>query len=182
MTDTVPIDYERDGREVRGLAAWRILEHFGGEADDEILESVRERMPVALRDFPALAHETVNVGLLYENADANAQAFGYNRLICLPPDEYTTNVTLWHELAHVAIRVRHENDEPVAKSSEGFCSIFAVARMAPEVIDEDRVPYLGNPSVPKAEWPEICRDALEYRAERGANSHYIQQCKEWLEI
>jgi hypothetical protein len=33
-------------------------------ANDDILESVRERLPVALRDFPALAHETVNVGLL----------------------------------------------------------------------------------------------------------------------
>ena len=179
MSQRVGIDYERNGREVRGLAAWRVLEHFGGQAAEDVLESVKQRLPVALKDFPALAHETINVGVLYENADAQAQAFGYNRLICLPPDEHTTNITLWHELGHVAIRVRHENGEDVAKTSEEFCSIYSVARMPPEVIDEDRVPYLGEPSVPREEWPDICQRALEYREERR---NYIQQCKEWLEI
>lgn len=179
MTQRVPIDHEHDGREVRGFAAWRILEHFGGQADEDVLESVKDRLPIALRDFPALAHETINVGILYENADASAQAFGYNRLICLPPDEPTTNVTLWHELGHVAIRVRYENDEDVAKTSEEFCSIYSVARMPGEVIDEDRVPYLGEPSVPREEYPEICQRALEYRQN---NRDYIQQCKEWLGI
>jgi len=179
MSQRVGINYERDGREVRGLAAWRVLEHFGGQADEDVLESVKKRLPVALKDFPALAHETINVGILYENADAQAQAFGYNRLICLPPDEHTTNVTLWHELGHVAIRVRHENGEDVAKTSEEFCSIYSVARMPPEVIDEDRVPYLGEPSVPREEYPEICQRALEYRED---HHDYIQQCKEWLGI
>lgn len=179
MNGTAAIDYERDGQEVRGLAAWRILEHFGGQADEDVLESVKKRLPIALRDFPALAHETVNVGVLYENADAQAQAFGYNRLICLPPDEPTTNVTLWHELGHVAIRVRYENGEDVAKTSEEYCSIYSVARMPPEVIDENRIPYLGEPSVPRKEWPDICRRALEYRED---HHDYIQQCKEWLEI
>jgi len=69
MSQRVAIDYERDGREVRGLAAWRVLEHFGGQADEDVLESVKQRLPVALKDFPALAHETVNVGVLYENTD-----------------------------------------------------------------------------------------------------------------
>jgi len=166
-------------REVRGLAAWRVFEHFGSQADEDVLESVKKRLPVALKDFPALAHETVNVGVLYENADASAQAFGYNRLICLPPDEHTTNVTLWHELGHVAIRVRHENGEDVAKTSEEFCSIFSVARMPATALDEDRIPYLGEPSVPKEQWPDICQRALEYREN---NRDYIQQCKEWLGI
>ena len=35
--------------------------------------------------------------------------------------------------------------------------------MSPEVIDESRIPYLGKPSVPREEWPGICRRALEYR-------------------
>lgn len=178
MSQRVGIPHEHDGQEVRGLAAWRVLEHFGGQADEDVLESVKQRLPVALKDFPALAHETVNVGVIYENAGAKAQAFGYNRLICLPPDEPTTNVTLWHELGHVAIRVRYENDEDVAKTSETFCSIFSVARMPPEAIDEDRIPYLGEPSVPREEWPDICRRALEYREN---NRDYVQQCKKWLE-
>jgi hypothetical protein len=179
MNGTAPIDYERDGQVVRGHAAWRVLEHFGDQADEDVLESVKERLPIALRDFPALAHETVNVGILYENADARAQAFGYNRLICLPPDEPTANITLWHELGHVAIRVRYEDGEDVAKTSEEFCSIYSVARMPPGAIDEDRIAYLGYPDAPREEWPEICRRALEYRED---HHDYIQQCKDWLEI
>jgi hypothetical protein len=179
MSQTVPIDYEHDGKVVRAHAAWRVLEHFAGQADEAVLESVKDRLPLALRDFPPLAHETINVGVLYENADAQAQAFGYNRLICLPPDEHTTNITLWHELGHVAIRVRHENGDDVAKTSEEFCSIYSVGRMSPEVIDENRVPYLGEPSVPIEEWPDICQRALAYRED---NRNYIQQCKEWLKI
>ena len=176
------IPHERNGRDVTGFAAWRMLAPFGAQASKEIYESVRKRMPVALRDFPALAGETVNVGLLYENADAKAQAYAYNRLICLPPDEPTTNITLWHELGHVAIRVRYEDGEAVSKTSEEFCSIFSVARMPPVAIDEGRIPYLGEPSVDREEWPDICQRALEYRAENGVNSHYIQRCKEWLVV
>lgn len=179
MSETVPIKHERNGQDVTGMAAWRVLEHFGAQADEDVLESIKKRMPVALRDFPALAHETVNVGVLYENTDAQAKAFGYNRLICLPPDEPTTNITLWHELGNVAIRVRYEGDEDVAKTSEEFCSIYSVARMPPGVIDEERVPYLGEPAVPSEEWPRICQRALEYRKN---NRNYIQQCKGWLQI
>jgi len=84
-------------------------------------------------------------------------------VICLPPDRATTNITLWHELGHVAIRVRYEDGEDVARTSEEFCSIYSVARMSPGVIDEDRIPYLGEPSAPAEEWPGICRRALEYR-------------------
>lgn len=174
--------HERDSRSVTGAAEWRVLEPFAAKADDDVLESVRERLPVALRDFPVLAHGTINVGVLYEQSNAFAQAFGHNRLICLPPDEQTTNVTLWHELGHVAIRVRYERGENVSKTSEEFCSIFAVARMPPEAIDETYVPYLGEPDVSSEEWPEICRRALAYREERGVNSHYIQKCKKWLEV
>lgn len=179
MTETTFIEFEDDREPIGAFGAWRVLEHFGAQADEDVLESVRERMPIALRDFPALTHETVNVGILYENASAAAKAFGYNRLICLPPDEPTTNVTLWHELGHVAIRVRYENGEDVAKTSEEYCSIYSVARMPPEAIDEDRVPYLGKPGVPREEWPGICQRALAYRED---NRNYIQQCKEWLEI
>jgi hypothetical protein len=179
VSGTTPIEYETDGDFVRGLAGWRVLEHFGGQADDDVLDSIKKRLPVALQDFPALAHETVNVGILYENADAQAKAFGYNRLICLPPDEHTTNVTLWHELGHVAIRVRYEDGMDVAKTSEEFCSIYSVARMSPETIDEGRIPYLGQPTVSQENWPHICQRALEYRED---NHDYIQQCKRWLGI
>ncbi|WP_434521272.1 hypothetical protein [Halorubrum sp. AS12] len=182
MEDTVAVEYECEGRDAVGTAAWRILENYAEHADDDILETITRRLPIALPDFPALAHETVNIGILYENADAAAQAFGYNRLLCLPPESYITNITLWHELGHVAIRVRHERGEDVSKTSEEYCSIFSVARMPPEAIDDDRIPYLGEPDVDRAEWPRICRAALEYREERGPNSHYIKKAEQRLGI
>jgi hypothetical protein len=182
MADTVAVDHEHAGCDAVGMAAWRILEHYAKQADEEVLVTIRRRLPRAIQDFPALAHETINVGMLYENADAAAQAFGYNRLLCLPPETYTTNITLWHELGHVAIRVRHERGEDVSKTSEEYCSIFSVARMPPEAIDEDRIPYLGEPDVDCSEWPRICRAALEYREERGPNSHYIKEAERRLGI
>jgi len=178
MSETLD-DQTKRRRITRTAPTWRVLEHFEKQAGDAVLNSIRERLPTALRDFPALSGETVNVGLLYENANAQAQAFGYNRLLCLPPNEPTTNVTLWHELGHVAIRVRYENDEDVAKTSEEFCSIYSVARMPARMIDEKRIPYLGDPSVPQEAWPNICEQALRYREN---NRNYIQQCKEWLKV
>ena len=180
MTNTAPVPLDDDGPVA--YAAWRVLEHYAAKADDDALDSVLERMPVALRDFDALAGETVNVGILYENSDDLAQAFGYQRTICLPPDRPISNVTLWHELGHVAIRVRYEDGDDVAKTSEEFCSIFSVARMPPAAIDEDRIPYLGEPAVDAAEWPSICRDVLEYRAERGPHSHYVKEAETRLGI
>jgi len=41
MTQRITIDSERDGQEVRGLAAWRVLEHFDRQADESVLESVK---------------------------------------------------------------------------------------------------------------------------------------------
>lgn len=177
MSNRVAIAHEPNGDRVTGMAAWRVLEAFGGQADQEILDSVTKRLPIALKSFPKLAHETINVGVLHEDADANARAFGYNRLICLPPDRNTSNVTLWHELGHVAIRVRREGGSNIPKSSEEFCSIFSVARMPPRAIDQGTIPYIGDPSEPRETWPMHCQRALEYRH----NSHdYIQQCRRWL--
>jgi len=51
--------------------------------------------------------------------------------------------------------------------------------MPPTAIDESRIPYLGEPSAPAEEWPEICRRALRYRED---HHQYIQQCKEWLGV
>lgn len=179
MSNRTAIPYDEDRV---GFAGWRILERFGEKADAEVLESLRSRLPRALSEFPTLGTETINVGILYEGADAEAQAFGYNRLICLPPEKHVSNITLWHELGHIAIRVRYEAGQDVAKTSEEFCSIFSVARMSKGAIDEDTIPYLGEPDVPKDKWPDICRRGLQYREENGANSHYIKKTEEWLEI
>ena len=48
-------------------------------------------------------------------------------------------------------------------TSEEFCSIFAMSRMPPELIDENRIPYLGIPKIPIEYVPVLCKKALEYR-------------------
>jgi len=46
-------------------------------------------------------------------------------------------------------------------------------------VEEDCVPYLGEPSVPSKEWPEGCRRTLEYRKN---NRNYIYQYEDCVKI
>lgn len=159
-----------------------------GTADGEIVDDVREKTAYALKAFPELAGKTVNVGRLDldqhtgDPETLNGQAFKTNLLVTYPVDRPTSFITVYHELAHLAIGQLDKSGEDVPVTSEEFCSIFAVSRMPVGTIDEQRVPYLGRPSRPAEKWPEICQRAIEYREERGANSHYIQRAREWLEV
>ena len=126
-------------------------------------EDVRNRIEIALNYFPELKDETIYVGILDEKDDANGRADSLNRIIKFPVDAIPSFVTIFHELAHLAIRKRVEQGEKLPTTSEEFCSIFAMARMPPELIDEDRIPYLGVPKIPMCLIPPLCKKALEYR-------------------
>lgn len=158
-------------------ATYRVLEPLQDQADERLVDDLKERLYTALAFFPELSGETVNVGVLWEKADAKARAFGYNRLVEIPPDKYTTKVTLYHELGHVAIRVLNENGEDHPETSEEYCSIFSMARMPTAEVDEDRVPYLGDVEVSKGLLPHICQMALDYRED---HRDYIRQCNKWI--
>ena len=181
----VGIPYKRDGQEVIGPGAYRLLETFTGpaaETDGEIVDDIRAKMKLALQDFPELAHKTVTVGRLDPDEDAVGQARFWNLVVLFPIDRYTSFQTIYHELAHLAIHIRNEEGEDVPITSEEYCSLVGIARMPANRLDEDRIAYFGHPSVPKEEWPKICQRALDYRAENGANSHYIKRASEWLEV
>ncbi|QCC60744.1 hypothetical protein NP511_02030 [Natrinema thermotolerans] len=183
--ETTQIPYQRDGDDVVGIGSYRVLETFDGRADEDVREDIREKTEVALKDYPELAGKTVTIGRIDPDEDANAQAFFYNLLTAYHTDRFASLQTVYHELAHLAIFVQHEQGEDVPLSSEEYCSIVAVSRMPVRYLEHDNredISYLGTPTVPKAEWPEICQRALEYREENGRNSHYIQRCKEWLEV
>jgi hypothetical protein len=185
MMNTVSIPHERDGDDVVGYGSYRILETFSGpadEADDPVLQYLRRKMLRAMEDFPELTGKTVTVGRLDPDEDALGQAQFWNLLVKFPVDDVTSWRTVYHELAHLAIHVRNQRGEDVPPTSEPFCSIVGISRMPVDLIDGGRIAYLGYPDVPREEWPDICNRALEYRKERGANSHYIQQCCDWLEI
>lgn len=184
-TDKVNIPSGEDDKWVMGRGAFRILEAYGRALSDDTLEYLRHMMTGALTNFPELGGETVSVGHIPETDFAHARAFVKNRIICLPgydPGHRPFWDLLYHELAHVAIEVRWENGEDVPHTSEEYCSILAVSRMPTHRIERDDIDYLGEPAVPKDEWPDICQRALDYRREHGAGSHYIKRCRAWLGV
>lgn len=78
-------------------------------------------------------------------------------------------VTIFHELGHLIADPEFCSEMP---SGERACTIYAMARIPPELIDEDRLPYLRPPKCPKEMIPVICRDAIQKR-EAGLRN-YIQ--------
>jgi hypothetical protein len=158
------------------------LEPYVDSLENFQVEPVRRQIKEAVEAYPELAGQTVTVGRMPDDVDAfrdaYAQADPYNRLILLPVGEVPPNVTIFHELAHLLIYQQHWDGQNVPHTSEEYCSLVAVARMAPGLIYADHVPYFGEPEVPRDEWPEIAGKALAYREENGANSHYVQFARE----
>jgi len=165
-------------------ASYRVLRSVEKRLTDEEVTDLKSRLAAALDHFPALAGQTVTVACRH-NPDREkhsrwnpyASADPVNRLIRVPTHERTTNVTLFHELAHLAIEIEGERGQDVPTSSEEFCSLYAIARQPPALIDKVRIPYLGHPDQPKEEWPRLARKALEYRENHHA---YIQKARQWL--
>lgn len=164
--------------------AYRVLDSVGKRLTDEELQDLKKRVGTALRYFDALDGETVTVACRHDpdNTDHSrwnpyASADPVNRLIRVPTHERTTNVTIFHELGHLAIEIEAEEGADVPTSSEEFCSLYSIARQPPALIDEPRIPYLGHPERDREEWPRLARKALEYRENHHA---YIQKAKQWL--
>jgi len=136
-----------------------------------------DRVALALTDFPELAGEQITIALDQPDMDRTAAAWPISRIVLVPRAQYLTNVTIYHELGHLAIRVLDERGTDVPTTSEPYCSIFSMARMPADRVDEQRIPYLEDPTAPEEVLPEICERALEYREE---HHDYIAQCNRWL--
>lgn len=168
------------------VGVYRVLDSVEKRLSEEELRDLKQRLGTALRNFDRLDGETVTVACR-ENPDREehsrwnpyASADPVNRLIRVPTHERCTNVTLFHELAHLAIEIADEGGADVPTSSEEFCSLYAIARQPPDLIDEVRIPYFGEPEVPKERWPDLSEKALEYRKNHHA---YIKQARQWLGI
>ena len=143
-------------------------------------DTVRLMVEMALKHFPELEDETIYVGILREKDEADGRANTHNRIIMFPTDKVPTFVTVFHELMHLAIEKVNENGGKLPRTEE-FCSIAAMARMPPELVDEDAIPYIGAPKIPIPTnlYPELCRRALEYRKHRR---DYVRWLRERLGI
>lgn len=184
LTQTVPTETSRP-------ADYQILDVLSHPLPTGQLSRLEAQLDDALTRFPELEGETVTVGRVkpeteYTLGDPIAVADPFNRLVYFDTDAAPSNLTVYHELAHLAVRARIDAGDTGAvglpPSSEPFTSIYSVAKMTSDDIDRDWISYLGEPEAPRSEWPEVCRRALEYRAECGKNSHYVQKAKEWLAI
>lgn len=164
----------------------RVLESVRDRLDEAAVEDLTKRLARAYGYFSHLWGKTVTVGVVeehHESWDDPAACVGPRNYVVFVTTEYRlSNRTLFHELAHLEIHARKRAGHDVPTSSEEFCDVYAIARMPPELVDTEKLAYLGKPTEPPANWPDICRRALAYREEHGANSHYIQRCREWLGV
>jgi len=141
------------------------------------LDDLRRRLHRARRAFPALRDTTIVLTRDRPREDRSAGAWPWGNIIFVPEDERVSNVTLYHELGHLAIQTRVDHGEDLPRTSEEFCGIWSMAGMPAEAVDDRRVPYLTTPVLDKAVLPEVCRQALRYRED---HHDYIQQCNRWL--
>lgn len=165
-----------------------LFESFEDYVESDALASsladVRQWLKTGFKQFPELSDRTVYVGITHEeitfHGEPHAMADPYNNIIYLNAGCMAEGYqTLCHELMHLLIYKEDENGRDRPKTSEEYCSIRTIAQMDADMLYRDDIAYLGEPDVPKDEWPAICQDALEYREN---NRNYIQQCKEWLAI
>lgn len=166
------------------VGSYRVLGSVEKRLTEDELTDFKRRLGTALRYFDRLNGETVTVACRkdpdreeHSRWNPYASADPVNRLIRIPTHERCTNVTIFHELAHLAIEIADEEGADVPTTSEEYCSLYAIARQPPELIDEHRIPYLGHPDHPKEDWPRICQKALDYRENHHA---YIKKARQWL--
>lgn len=156
----------------------RLLESVVDQMSPGLQESLLNRLRTVTASFPALDGGSVTVAKKRPDSELLgspvAQADPHNNIVFVPVDEYTFTDTLYHELAHLAVheRVRAGEDHP--RTSEPYTSLYALARMDADEIEMNVIPYVGAPTVPKAEWPEIAQTALD---ERGEWHAYIQRAQ-----
>lgn len=176
--DDVPID---------PTPPYVLMESFEAYVENEFgssLEEVKRWLRTGLEQFPELAEDTVYVGITHEeityHGEPHAMADPYNNIIYLNRGCMAEGYqTLCHELMHLLIYKEDENGKNRPKTSEEYCSIRTIAKMESSMLYRDDISYLGEPEVPKDEWPGICQDALDYRED---HRNYIQKAKEWLKI
>lgn len=149
-----------------------LADRYTGDPD-----ALARRVGRARASFPALADTEIVVTRADPDDDRKGRAFPAGRVVALPANTEPTNVTIYHELGHIAIAVRAECGEDLPTTSEEFCAIWSMAKMPAGAVDERRVPYLTTPVVGKEMLPEICRQALRYRED---HHDYVQQCNRWL--
>ena len=132
---------------------------------------------IKTRYFPELSGLWVYLGVmgkLEKKQNVFASVDVENCVLRFNVEKYITNVTIFHELMHI-VNWRNE----ASPRTEEFNSISAIARMPPNMVDEDNIPYIASTTRIKcAELPGICSKALTERVK--GNRKYIKWLQEEL--
>lgn len=177
--EKVGIDYPPDHDALRCFGSYRVLEAYAHHADEDVFEDTRKRVSIAMRRFPEFGGEAITIAAREPWDHKLGRADMRNRIVYLPTEHASSWITVYHELAHLAIQIRDERGDDVAPSSERYTGLFGVARMPTEHVDEQRIPYFECSYCRTPEYlPVVARHALAYRQ---AHHDYHQQAIRWLE-
>ena len=137
-----------------------------------------ERVNRALDFFPELQHRTVYIGLLNDDLDvtyayvdvANLIMFFNMHVIAALGDSVVDglNVCIFHELMHIVADIKK------LPQTEKYCSVYAMARMPNDMVDDDEILYVSENGDRKVN-ADLCRKAVEYN-ESGKRG-YIKYLK-----
>ena len=114
---------------------------------------VKQRVEDSVRYFPEI--DLVYVGMIDKKRKSMGICYGEMNLIALADSYAPTYCTIFHELFHIV-----QWQDKTLSQTEAFCSIAAMSRMPPELVDEDYISYVGYGTVSPTEFPRICRHAL----------------------
>lgn len=128
-------------------------------------EDLKAKLERAIKYFPEI--EEVRVKGLSQNVHWCIACCNIARNTIGFEDRKHRNVTIFHELMHVVQGLSNE-----VPYGERACSVFAVARMPPEIV-EGVIPYITTSEhiYPVEKYPELCRQAI--RARKKGHRNYI---------
>lgn len=140
-----------------------------------------ERFNCALDFFPELHNRTVYIGLTndstsdftYAYVDIKNFILFFNiglltRLVDTGVGLIGLNICIFHELMHIVVGIEK------LPQTEQYCSIYAMARMPNEMVDEDEILYIAENGDRKVN-ADLCRKAVEFN-ESGKRG-YIKYLK-----
>ena len=129
----------------------------------------------SMKFFPELKNQKIYLGIsgwVKKNEKNIASADFENNILMFNVNREISYVTVFHELMHF---VQYQSNLP---RTEEYCSIYAMARMPPHLVDQDIIPYIGKGH--KSYNADLCRESVNYR--ENGHRKYIQYLKNRLMI
>ena len=123
-----------------------------------------DKVKNAIEYFPEIKDD-VYIGVIRRKGINIALTDVDNNLVSFNVRVKITYNMIFHELMHLV----HNSNYPKTEES---CSIYGLARMPPELVDSNDIPYILSNVKNIAKIPQKCRDAIKYK--ESGHRNYIQ--------